>query len=63
MKLLVSHWRRAATAGTEGQLRPELDRLTDGRQVHVRGHGWVTGGSRVDTPRTAARRLSVNRLR
>lgn len=52
MKLLVSHWRRAAAAGTEGQLRPELDRRTDGRQVHVWGHGW-----------TAARRLSVNRLR
>lgn len=63
MKLLVSHWRRDATAGTEGQLRPELDGRADGRQVHVRGHGWVTGGSRVDAPRTAARRLRMNKLR
>lgn len=48
MKLLVSHWRRDATAGTEGQLRPELDGRADGRQVHVRGHGWVTGGCAQD---------------
>lgn len=59
MKLLVSHWRRAATAGTEGQLRPELN----GWRMADRCTCGVTGGSRVDAPRTAARRLRVNRLR